>query len=264
LSYIGPGLVYIGVHGGRFLELSDSFFGREEEFLGSELPTECQLQQQQQQHEVENSTLMDCESGNNNITPPSSMMVLWFTWQFKNLLWYIFGMPLWYPLARVGKQHLTTHVTEMAMKSPHPIRIGNVRFARATLRSGDTRVVMLSNIGEAERNIDVDTKLLRSDSLCRSYDIQRMPSGAIVALPPSAPTNQKRFLVTPQDTDKGVYQSINQKIGAMAKRQRQEEDLALEDDPQQDPPHVTDFIIALFYIIFGVVAMFAGLLSIFA
>ena len=152
----------------------------------------------------------------------------------------------------------------MALKTPHPIRIGNVRYARAKLRSGDTRVVMLSTEGQATRGIDVDTKLLRADSLSRGHDTQRMSNGMIVALPPSAPTKQKTLLMTTQDTDKGVYQSIDQKIGAMVKRQREEEDLALEDDPQQDPPEVKDFMVALFYIVFGVIAMFAGLLSIFA
>jgi hypothetical protein len=37
----------------------------------------------------------------------------------------------------------------------------------------------------------------------------------------------------------------------------------LEDDPQEAPPGVVDFMVAIFYIIFGVVAMFAGLFSIF-
>ena len=37
-------------------------------------------------------------------------------------------MPLWTTLATIGQQQLTDHVTEMAMKSPHPIRIGNVRY----------------------------------------------------------------------------------------------------------------------------------------
>jgi sodium-coupled neutral amino acid transporter 11 len=261
LSYIGPGIVYIGVHGGRFIQLSDAFFGRRTGFLGSleERPEEFQ----QQEEEVEYTPLY-CDRVQSSVAVHSTTTDSWFTRQFKNLLWYIFGMPLWYPLARAGKQYFTTHVTEVALKSRHPIRIGSVRFARAKLRSGDTRVVMLSNKGESSRNFDVDTELLRADSLSRSYDTQRMANGKIVALPPIAATiKQKSFLATTNDTDKGIYQSINQKIGAMAKRQKEEEELALEDDPQQDPPEVWDFLIALFYIVFGVVAMCAGLFSIF-
>merc|ERR1712070_671051 len=29
LSYIGPGILYLGIHGGRFLELSKAYFGRQ-------------------------------------------------------------------------------------------------------------------------------------------------------------------------------------------------------------------------------------------
>lgn len=264
LSYIGPGIIFIGVHGGRFLELSDSFFGRRRVVLESsqvELPAD--YHQQQQQEEEDDTTQLFCESGSNSIAVPSNLMDSWFTQQFKSLLWFLFGMPLWYPLARVGKQYLTSHVTEMALKSPHPIRIGNVRFARAKLRSGDTRVFMLSPKGEAARSIDVDTKLLRADSLSRSYDSQRMSNGTNFVRTLSAPTKPKVLLASTEDTDNGVEQSINQKIGAMVKRQREEDDLAIEDDPQHDPPEVRDFMIALFYIAFGVIAMLAGLLSIF-
>jgi hypothetical protein len=66
-----------------------------------------------------------------------------------------------------------------------------------------------------------------------------------------------------KDAEKGNYDSINQRIGAMARRQMEEEKLALEDDPQGNPPSSVDFFIAAFYVIFGVVAMAAGLLSIF-
>jgi hypothetical protein len=39
-------------------------------------------------------------------------------------------------------------------------------------------------------------------------------------------------------------------------------DEASEEDPQADPPKVSDFIIAVGYMIFGVIALAAGLVSI--
>lgn len=36
---------------------------------------------------------------------------------------------------------------------------------------------------------------------------------------------------------------------------------SLERDPQEEPPAWTDFLIAIFYVCFGVVALFAGLIS---
>mmetsp|Transcript_5944 Transcript_5944/g.14759 ORF Transcript_5944/g.14759 Transcript_5944/m.14759 type:complete len:303 (+) Transcript_5944:675-1583(+) len=69
------------------------------------------------------------------------------------------------------------------------------------------------------------------------------------------------------------YQSINQKIGAMAMARAAQqqngkddtdefEDIAIEEDPQGEPPGVLDFAVAMFYVLFGLVAMIAGLGSI--
>lgn len=260
MSYIGVGIVYIGVHGGRFLELSEAFFGRTTGLLGSQADDPEESQQQQQAEEI---IPLYCDSVKGNDVVSFSKTDSWFIRQFKNVLWYLMGMPLWYRMALAGKRNLTTHVAEIALKSPHPIRIGNVRFARAKLRCGDVRVVMLSTDDETYKSVDVETKLLRADSLHQSYDTQRMPNGKIVALPPTATSNQKPFLVSVKDPEKDRFQSINQRIGALAKRLKEEENLAIEDDPQQDPPEVIDFLIAFFYIVFGVIAMAAGMFSIF-
>ena len=104
--------------------------------------------------------------------------------------------------------------------------------------------------------------LIRADSLPKGYDTARASDGKIVALPFAGV--QGRLLQPPTaKTGQKDYQSVNAKIGAMARRKNQEEKLALEDDPQQEPPGVVDFMIAIFYIIFGVVAMIAGLFSIY-
>jgi hypothetical protein len=120
-------------------------------------------------------------------------------------------------------------------------------------------------IGEGQRfSAPISTTLIRADSLPKGYlhGTARTAEGRIVALPLTP--NQSKFLPqTTKDTSQKDYQSINAQIGAMEKRKRQEEELALEDDPQQDPPGVLDFIIAILYLIFGVMALFCGLVSIF-
>ena len=212
----------------------------------------------------------------------------------KTLVWYVFGMPLWILLASLGKESLTTYVTEMALKSPHPIRIGNVRFARAKEQQGGksfTRVVMLQNnnknstsnagrvnlstkfsdaasdsedSGPLERENykrfdSLTTKLVRADSLNTYHKMQTTRDGTVVALPALSFTK-------PLNGSNGTkdYQSINQKIGAMAKQRSMEgEDIAIEDDPQGDPPGIVDFVVAISYIMLGMVAMVAGLTSIF-
>ena len=61
--------------------------------------------------------------------------------------------------------------------------------------------------------------------------------------------------------------SINEQIGARLletrrQQQKQQQHASLEKDPQKAPPTVWDFLIAVFFVLFGLVAMFAGLVSI--
>jgi hypothetical protein len=303
----GPGIVYLGIHGGQFLELSKIFFGRE--FFSN---TNSDSYEEELTPLAHSSDAASDNSGSSETTHSDDGDGR-LCKALKVMLWCVSGMPIWTWLASIGKGSLTNYVTEMALKSPHPIRIGNVRFARAKVLGGDsyTRVVMLQrnnhpstrkkNLSVAFANAaalsedpedsttidDVDqrfdslsTRLLRADSLPKlsrdSYKMQTMNDGTIVALPPLAfyqpKQNSKITNVKDNNTNNPTkdYQSINQKIGAMAKaaaanhQQSTEcDDIAIEDDPQGDPPKPLDFAIAIFYIIFGIIAMFAGLVSIF-
>lgn len=252
LSYIGPGAVYLGVHGARFLEISKYYFG---------LPLEAT-------DEPSNAELEPLYSKpvSANLDPPQTESVLMR--KFKDISFYFMLMPVWCKIAQIGKNFLTFHITELALKTPHPIRIGNVRFAPAQLRGGSTRVVMLPRKGATSEDhnssdVPITTTLIRSDSLPQGFGALRAPDGQIVALP-STPTQSRQQLLpqTNAERSKG-YQSINQQVGVMAARRAKEEKFALEDDPQHVPPGVCDFVVAIFYIIFGLLAMVAGLISIF-
>jgi len=225
LSYIGPGITYIGIHGGRFLELSEQYF----------------------------------ETSNNS-----------FSKVWKKFLWYLLGMPLWTTLATIGKQQVTNHVTEMALKSPHPIRIGKVRYAQhRRTKSMYTKMQHDSQSNDTTTTTYKTTRVVtRATSLhtvaknCENSKVNTMMDGTIAALPPSAFRSG------------GGYESINTKIGAHALQLQQdcphdsedsdsEDDSELEEDPQREPPSIMDFMIAISYIIFGVIALSAGLMSIF-
>jgi hypothetical protein len=256
-------MVYIGIHGGRFLELSHSVFGHRSGFLGchAELPA-VHLQCQE---DLQEKTPLHAENSKEGGIMTYGVAHSWFVRQLKNVLWFSLSMPVWTAIASAGKKCLTAHVTKTALQTPHPIRIGNVRFARARLNSGDTRVVMLKpgqNALEDDdfTNILVNTKLLRSDSLPKNHKSHRTSAGKVVALPHLSTKSERGFV---RDTEHGDYQSINQRLGAIARRQIEEDKFAIEDDPQQDPPSVWDFMVAIFYVVFGVIAMAAGLLSIF-
>ena len=254
LAYIGPGAVYLGVHGARFLELSRVFFGRK--------------------------LMNGGESGDEEMTPLYNSEVSgdlpeleeddnWLVYQLKSALWYLLLMPIWTAIASYGKATLTQHVSELALKSPYPIRIGNVRFASTQVRGGATRVVMLPQKGSSHRLQQLAaptiTMLIQDDSL---PNFASTSDGRVLALPPSSSSNRLNAICVPEtnpatSTTQKNYESINTRIGAMAKRKKQEEELALEDDPQQDLPSKLDFLVAIFFILFGFVAMVAGLVSLY-
>ncbi|CAJ1954658.1 unnamed protein product [Cylindrotheca closterium] len=253
LAYIGPGAVYLGIHGARFLELSKAYFGMPVE--GSELTRE--------QLEPFYSSSVEADF---DLPPDDS----WLAQAFKTVCYYLLLMPIWCRIAKVGKSSLTSHITTLAIQSPHPIRIGNARFASAKTNEGGTRVVMVKGSaqeGNASSAV-ANSTLLRSESLPRGdFGALRAPNGKIFALPASA--NQESQMLLPPKAAVGLkdveknYKSIDQKIGAMAARKAKEEEFALEDDPQQIPPGVSDFVIAILYILFGILALVAGVVSIF-
>jgi Transmembrane amino acid transporter protein len=293
LAYIGPGAIYLGIHGGRFLELSRNFFGRPVPLaVNVEVGDGEEVAPLYVKKPTSDATAASTEYPHDEEEEDSKLV------QFmKTILWYVWLMPIWCWIASVGKSYLTGHVYELAMKSPHPIRIGNVRFASTKVRGGKTHVIMLqqnrsSNDLEGgqkklkyqtlhpSQEFPTDTMLIRADSLPDGYE--KTAEGRIVALPPTPSLSQFVPPLKPlQDKNTtsnsnsnsnstgaltGDYGSINKNIGAnlLAKRQEEEAALALEDDPQQDPPGVIDFVIAIIFISFGVVAMVAGIGSIYA
>lgn len=292
LSYVGPGAVYLGIHGARFLELTKAIFGRpnDDEFVtnggrpSSSVSTVTTTPAATTDVEEEETEPLYSEPISARIIEkqPSDEPESWIIRKIKDVMFHLLLMPIWCKVAATGKSYLTSHVTELALQTPHPIRIGNVRFAPAKTRWGTTRVVMLprkqssvlgggsqdTSTTSSSSGVPITTTLLRADSLPKGYATARHSDGQILALPPT-PENVKILPQTSFDTTNTTttvnYQSINNQGGggAMAIRRAKEEEFALEDDPQQIPPGILDFVIAISYIIFGIIAMVAGLYSIF-
>ena len=134
------------------MELSNVFFGPE--LVNSTLDTN---------DKEESALLASADNNATGIIPAGDGVWNKFP---KTILWYFVGMPIWTKLASVGKESLTTYVTEMALKSPHPIRIGNVRFARAKVRGGNSysRVVMLQNNSSSSSTTTTQEKIRNNSS----------------------------------------------------------------------------------------------------
>jgi sodium-coupled neutral amino acid transporter 11 len=234
LSYIGPGVVFLGVHGERFLKLvSDSWLGK---MLPSSEASSGNATAKKV-HSTEATPLVatttgDAEAGtpedeklstNAGEEQPASTLAA----ALRPIVWYLTAMPCWCAVARFGTSGIQTHAEDMALKSPHPIRIGSVEYRRRETKMGD--------------DIDERPTIVRIDSM------PMMPKGRLVntGKPPKSPGN------------------INQMLGKEILKRQQEAmkqpKEGFEHDPQELPPTWYDFIVAIFFILFGCLALVAGL-----
>jgi hypothetical protein len=219
LSYIGPGLIYLAVYGAEFLEKVDQVWGddteEDDEVEGTDMESAQLLKEQSA-----NATQPSAE-----LSPPSSMQQL-----VKGISWYLFLIPVWSTIARMGKRKLKLFREKEALKSPHLNRLGKCKpegggpgnIPRASSFSGEKKLPILPSIQQGQ---------------VLSY---------------------------------GAVPGGNQAIGA-AILARKKSDSALsnskgvegEEDADIDiPPSWYDFCWAIFFIVFGVIALCAGLVSI--
>jgi hypothetical protein len=152
----------------------------------------------------------------------------WYAVIWKSLVWYGILMPLWCTIATIGSIKVRRHQEDMALKSPHPIRIGKVQqklileMAAKKLESSDK---------------DFAPLLIRADSLHMVGDRKILPPAfyqkklrPINVEEPLRPVNVEEPKLLPQSF--AVY-----------------EEAPPEEDPQADPPRVIDFVIAVGYMI---------------
>ena len=108
LAYVGPGFLYLAVHGGRFVELSKAFFFVSAVESDNEIVSETTALVGQRQDDV--------------TTKPEA-----FDGCLKACLWYLGFMPLWYSIADNGNKRVVAHAQNLAAKNTvEHLRIGEV------------------------------------------------------------------------------------------------------------------------------------------
>ncbi len=227
LSYIGPGLIYLAVYGEEFLQKVDEFWGFSAE---GEDPDSSQ--------DVESSRLLPEQNTSTAevSTPPSLMQRI-----FKVLVWYATLMDLWCAIATMGKSKLKLFKEKEALKSPHINRLGKCAPPPQ---------------GLPHRNRG------------GSWDAAESNQKSLPTLQETSASNHQGPKVLPY----GAIQGGNKAIAAalLAKKQSSEQLLEKvggvgEESEVTDvdiPPSWYDFCYAIFFVVFGMVALCAGLVSI--
>ena len=268
LSYIGPGAIYLGIHGNDFIALikngtwwtrfiqNDSSSSTPSDKANANTPSETTSLLQADGNEPQSA-----QEGTDTTNSPSVIVRI-----LQSISWYLLLMPAWYWVARVGDQALSKHRETMALKSPHPLRIGNV--------APDTPQPVRGKA--VDRATEENLSLSWREDMARANSFREGPAtgggrGLIAPLDFGASPRvldssrlSSYHHSSSQPSIGSKSPSLNQQIGAklLASQKKQRHQDAIEKDPQKAPPTALDFLMAVFFILFGVVALFAGLVSI--
>lgn len=214
LAYIGPGMLYLAVHGGRFLVLVDEFFLVPKDSLPAATD-----------ERVVDSETTALLHGRNTTTSTETTEERRIDGCFKTFLWYIGCMPLWCKVAKVGKQRILDHAATLAK----------------------------SNVVEALRIGDVDHSAI--EKLIASRQSPKDSETGLGKFGIRALSDHKSGVSTLIAPMKSTPQNLPPIPRLQSAPSR------LEADPQENPPAWIDFFIAIFYVCFGILALFAGLIS---
>jgi solute carrier family 38 (sodium-coupled neutral amino acid transporter), member 11 len=206
LSYIGPGMCYLGVYGKEFLELV-------EQWWSSDAAVGPATGRDEQLPLVANTT---SAISTTPTTTTKSSFCSCMVYVVKTCIYYSLGMPLWTWIATIGAEGLKKHEAEEAAKSPHLSRIA------------------ASNQKEA-------TRVVSSQSY-QHLDLANLQ-------PPKCPVQPL--------TNNNNNININKPVVVAATAAAVEEE-------ELHVPKVVDFVIAIAYMLFGIVAMVAGVASIYS
>ena len=258
LSYIGPGAVYLAVHGQEFQDMVKQRW---------------------------NMSAGNSEEEDDG--PPSATRVDGI---LNKLLWYLTFMPLWCGIASIGLHYLAKHEEEEALKSPHISRLGKVvhhhkapgqvpRSARVGA-GGGPRILPPTipgagtTAGGGRRVSDYDDEIgdngggekaplmARSDSMPKtavggSSHIANQ-YGAAATTTGGVSDSGKQEVMTDMG-NRGIAAAIAAKNAAADGKSGEDEDV--EDDPQDDPPTLYDYSVAIFLFVFGLIAATAGTIT---
>eukprot|EP00578_Thalassiosira_sp_NH16_P032247 CAMPEP_0181080310 /NCGR_PEP_ID=MMETSP1071-20121207/2498_1 /TAXON_ID=35127 /ORGANISM="Thalassiosira sp., Strain NH16" /LENGTH=646 /DNA_ID=CAMNT_0023161777 /DNA_START=227 /DNA_END=2167 /DNA_ORIENTATION=+ len=237
LAYIGPGLIYMAVYGDKFLVKVDEVWGPPAE-------DENQPPQDVESSQLLPSTNKGSESTKSSPSPTKTIM----QGLAKDAAWYLLLMPLWCSIAETGKKKLSDFQEKEALKSPHINRLGK------EARSNGMEMPPVPEEQERRRRPRGGS----SGSLSSS-----MTSGGAGSGPKILPYGA--VISGGGGGNKAIGAAILAKKrsgGDTAGKNRGGGEGEDNVDITDVPPAWSDFCVAIFFIVFGMVALCAGMVSI--
>merc|ERR1712151_1217576 len=238
--YIGPGCTYLGIHGQKFLALVDTIwkYQRQKQQQTDNNIELSKIHKNNNQQDIEKLTLLDDSNKDNQSCS-----------FFHTILWYILLMPIWCSIASFGSNVCREFQEEQLLKSPHLNRLA---------ASNQQQHILVT---KSKNNNNNKTTLSSSPQ-------QQIPLLPRTMSMPKEEKTHKKYGSLGRTTDQKIAAAI------AAQYRSSSQDNAIDANTNNDGdddcerldsinPKWIDFIIAIFFILFGVVAMLLGLFSVF-
>lgn len=188
----------------------------------------------------------------------------------QSILAWVLLMPLWCKIASLGRVSLEDHMHQQALKSPHPLRIGNVEYSktdhqttvRTPIRRAPASPARFVEFRQTESN-DVGTDRPGLSSSTSLRDLQQQQEVDVT------PKRQGRPLLGSGGRGKkkealSINRQIGQRLWAEQKQKQQRHKVVCDEPLEPDleaNPTTCDFLVAIGLMLFGIVAMLSGLWS---
>mmetsp|Transcript_29577 Transcript_29577/g.33767 ORF Transcript_29577/g.33767 Transcript_29577/m.33767 type:complete len:634 (+) Transcript_29577:130-2031(+) len=224
LCYIGPGLLYMGIHGKRFCEIVDKNYRSSSSDSSSIVDEEKQTLLQRQQN------------GNSNTTTKSSSSSC-----INTICYYLLGIPFWYWIASIGAKNFQSHEQDMSTKSPHTVR-------KIIPVTGGKKIIMSKHLVPPKKSL-----LKKSGSGSELIDAKRSSSYGSVAA--AASIANTITVIPPQNKILFQQHQPVQKQAPVQPKQDEEEPKII--------PQVMDYAVAISFMLLGIVAFLAGIASLY-
>ena len=247
LSYIGTGASYLAIHGAELLKVVEKEWPHRRKATATSKDTDVEKAANDQDKETaedEGSFLSQA---------------------IHCFMWYACLMPLWCKVCEMGEKQLEFFREQESLKSPHPNRLGKV-IHQNPIHKPPLRLNKQINGDDLDDEYEKRPLVrppVRRGSFDERYKFNNTDMEKFIVPPYGSTPGAKPKAMSNKEIAKSIAEKNRLKIQA-EKNEVDSSDTEEEDDPQDVFPTWADFVIAVGYIVFGIIALSAGLVSIFA
>lgn len=243
LAYIVPGLTYIAIHSNAFIDMVHKQWQSSNYLLGYPKVLGDGVESEKDCHTSQHLEISEERTQQMTIGYAETSKGTRLSSGLRVIFWYVTGMPFWCIIAEFGQKNLAEHFEREDMVSPSLVKPKRVTVVKPTWQPS-------TEVGIARSSSDTDISHLESKST------EQTP----LLGPILGSTDGSNIVAGNQGVAKMI--ALNNPKGNMMNRTNSLTSAEVENELHIDVPTWVDFLIAISYIVLGVVAMVWGVVSV--